>query len=135
MVVAALAVVMAACGGSVPDGPLSQGRSVYGSSCSACHGSSGNGGIGPSFAGVVETFPSCDEHMKWVTLGSERWKAEVGETYGATSKPIDKIMPEMGLQLSPEEIAAVAAYERIQYGGADETSTLSECGVDPVATP
>lgn len=127
--------LLSACGGSsTPDGPLSEGRSVYGSTCSACHGSSGGGGVGPAFDGVVETFPTCVEHQKWVTLGSERWKAEVGPTYGATDKPIEVVMPEMGAQLTAREIAAVAAYERSTYGGQDPDEALTECGFAPDGT-
>jgi mono/diheme cytochrome c family protein len=125
---ALLSMAVSACGGSNLEGPVREGRDVYGSVCSACHGSTGKGGVGPAFAGVVETFPSCDDHIKWVTLGSERWKAEVGEKYGATDKPIKKVMPEIGLQLSEREIAAVAAYERSTFAGVDVSVAEAECG-------
>jgi mono/diheme cytochrome c family protein len=132
----AFALAVASCGGSEPaDSPLSEGRTVYGSTCSACHGSNGQGGVGPGFADVALTFPTCAEQIQWITLGSERWKKEVGPTYGATGKPIENVMPEMGAQLTPQEIAAVAAFERIQYGDMDKASTLTECGFEPAQTP
>lgn len=118
-----------ACGGSDENlSPTREGRGVYGSICSTCHGNAGQGGVGPSLAEVVKTFPSCEEQIKWITLGSERWKAEIGPTYGADGKPIESVMPEMGAQLSPQAIAAVAAFERSNYGGADGAQSEIECG-------
>ena len=123
-------VVAASCG---DDGSgaavLQEGRTTYGNTCSACHGSAGEGGVGPALDTVLETWPSCADHIRWITLGSERWKSEVAATYGATDKPIQGGMPEIGLTLTAQEIAAVAAWERITYGRADEAATLTECGL------
>ena len=50
----AFALAVASCGGSEPaDSPLSEGRTVYGSTCSACHGPEGLGieGLGKNFVG------------------------------------------------------------------------------------
>lgn len=122
-------IVLASCGGSSGDaGPLDEGREVYGSRCSTCHGNRGQGGIGPAFDTVVSTFPACQDQIKWITLGSERWQAEVGPTYGATDKPIEQVMPSMEAVLSSEQIAAVAAFERSQYGGLEPDEALAGCG-------
>ncbi len=109
--------------------PLIRGRTVYGDQCATCHGSSGGGGIGPALSGVLTTWPTCAEHIEWVTLGSEGWKAAHGDTYGAPGKPIVGTMPGHADLLTPEQIALVAAFERIQFGGADRASTLADCGV------
>lgn len=123
--------MVAGCGGdSSNDTPLKQGREVYGNICSACHGSTGQGGIGPSLSAVTETFPSCDDHIEWVTLGSEEWKLVHGDTYGANDAPIEDVMPGQGGTLTAAQIAAVAAYERVFYGNADEAITLDACGVE-----
>ena len=124
------AVLTASCGGadSAP-GALREGREVYGNVCSACHGSAGQGGVGPTLTGVLQTWPSCADHVLWVTLGSDEWLAQEGPTYGATAKPVQGGMPGHGATLSSRQIAAVAAWERVTYGRADEASTLAECGV------
>lgn len=122
-----LAILLGGCADT--SDPVIQGRTIYGDRCSTCHGTSGQGGVGPAFAGVLTTWPSCSDHIEWVTLGSEGWKVAHGDTYGATSKPIVGTMPGHADLLTPEEIAKVAAFERIQFGGEDRTTALAECGV------
>ncbi len=130
VVVVAMAGLLGACGGtSRGDGPLDVGREVYSARCSACHGNRGQGGIGPAFKDVVETFPNCHEQIRWITLGSEGWKDSIGPTYGATDKPIDNVMPAMGTVLTDDEIASVAAFERSQYGGLDPDEAIAGCGL------
>ena len=134
IVIAALAVVAAGCGGSGSDEPATpylEGRTVFGNVCSACHGSAGQGGVGPAMDGVLETFPSCDDHVRWITLGSDRWKEEVGPTYGATGKEVKGGMQELGLQLTEEEILAAAVYERSRFGGIEPEEAEAQCGVAP----
>jgi mono/diheme cytochrome c family protein len=124
-----LILAVAACGDSTPATALDRGRRVYADKCSACHGSAGDGGVGPALEGVLVTWPGCSDHIRWVELGSEGWAETVGETYGATAKPIQGGMPGHATSLSAAEIAAVAAFERVTYGGADEAATLAECGL------
>jgi mono/diheme cytochrome c family protein len=100
------------------EGALDTGAEVYGQ-CAACHGASGGGGVGPAFDGVTETFEDPATHMQWVTLGSTGWQQEVGDTYGDTGKPVSGGMPAFGESLTPEELTAVVAYERAEFGGAD----------------
>jgi hypothetical protein len=76
---------------------------------------------------VLNTFPNCASHLQWVTLGSERWKNEVGPTYGTDDKEIAAVMPSFGAQLTLTQIRQVVAYERVQFGGADTETTLAEC--------
>jgi cytochrome c553 len=122
-------VSIAACGGAAEPNPLADGIAVYARVCAACHGNAGQGGVGPALAAVVEDFPSCDDHIEWVTLGSDGWTAAHGDTYGATVKPVRGGMPGFARTLSAEEIAAVAAYERHRHGGADLEVVLEDCGV------
>ncbi len=122
--------LLAACTSAERPAALETGRDVYGSTCSVCHGPRGGGEIGPSMESVVGTWPTCGEHVEWIELGSEGWLAEFGDVYGATRKPVIGGMPGQGSTLEAEEIAAVAAYERIEFGGADREATLSECGLD-----
>ncbi len=132
----ALAFVVAACGGeSGPPGPFDEGKGVYGDTCSVCHGSAGEGGTGPRLDDVLATFASCDEQVKWISLGSARWKDEVGPAYGATNKPVEGAMPAMDEQLTTNEIAAVAAYERAQFGGLERDEALQQCGFAIVPAP
>lgn len=131
---ATLATLAAGCGGSGSDEPASpyiEGRTVFGNVCSACHGNAGQGGVGPEMSGVLETFPSCEDHIRWITLGSDRWKAEVGPTYGATDKEVKGGMQELGQQLSEDEIVAAAVYERSRFGGIEPEEAEAQCGVAP----
>ena len=108
---------------------LRAGRGVYGDRCSSCHGNSGQGGVGPSLADVRETWPECDDQQAWIALGSVNWKAERGPTYGADDTPVTKVMPGHAETLSPEEIAQVAAFERVEYGSGDPVEELEACGL------
>lgn len=38
-------------------------------------------------------------------------------------------MPSFAASLSPEQIAAAAAFERVRFGGADPDTTLVDCGL------
>lgn len=129
-VVAAMALFALGCGpGSASSESMRVGRSVYADRCSACHGSTGDGGVGPSLDDVLETWPRCDDQQDWISLGSERWKTERGPVYGATDTEITKVMPGFATTLTPGEIAAVAAFERVQYGDGDEATELAACGL------
>lgn len=99
--------------------------------CDGCHGANGEGGVGPAFAGVVTTFGSCADHIEWVTLGTSGFQAEGRPTYGDTNKPVGGggTMPPFGASLSEEQLAAVVAFERVRFGGADPAETLTDCGL------
>ena len=132
VVVAGAAVAFAvACSsdGSASDPVLRQGRDVYGDRCSSCHGRAGGGGTGPALTGVLDTWPDCADQQEWIALGSEGWKATHGDTYGANDAPITAVMPEHASTLTPDEIAAVAAFERVTYGGGEAAVELAGCGL------
>ncbi|MET0489334.1 MAG: cytochrome c [Acidimicrobiales bacterium] len=99
--VAAPALVLAACGGdSEPGGGggESQGETVYSANCARCHGPDGEGGVGPQLGdGAVEENLTLEEHTEVVTNGRNGMPAWEG-------------------QLSPEEIDAVVLYEREELG-------------------
>jgi hypothetical protein len=131
--VAALAIVafaLVACGGgSTLSDEFKEGRTLYGDYCAVCHGSGGQGGVGPALDVVVETWPSCDQQVEWVSIGSERWRAQYGETYGATGNSITAVMPPHDDRLTLDEIRKVSAFERIQYGGQAEVDAFTDCKV------
>ena len=108
---------------------LDAGRDVFARVCTACHGAQGGGASGPALATVLETFPACADHMRWVTLGSERWRDEVGPTYGAQKKEITGAMPSWESSLTQLEIKQVAAFERFQFGGLELASATGDCGL------
>ncbi len=129
-IVATMIIIGVSCGsGSTAPESLRLGRGVYGDRCSACHGSRGQGGVGPSLAGVRDTWPTCADHQEWIALGSEDWKSVHGPVYGANDTPITKVMPGHAQTLSPDEIAAVATFERVEYGGGDPSLELAACGL------
>jgi hypothetical protein len=78
---------------------------------------------------VLTTFPQCADHRRWIALGSEGWRDEVGDTYGATDEPVDGGMPAFGDELSLERIQQAALYERVRFGGADLLSEKAACGL------
>jgi hypothetical protein len=113
------------------------GSETYqGAGCVACHGPSG-GGVAtfPAFTGggLLATFPegSCSVQLDWISLATGGWPEA---TYGATAKPVggSGMMPGFAAALSPQEIAAVAIYERVAFGGQDLDSALADCGEAPV---
>jgi mono/diheme cytochrome c family protein len=114
---------------------IAMGEDVYQNvaSCDGCHGAQGQGGVGPAFGGVVTTFGSCADHIEWVSLGTSGFQAEGRATYGDTDKPVGGAgeMPPFGTTLTEEQLAAVVAFERVRFGGADPTETLTDCGLAP----
>lgn len=112
---------------------VAMGEDVYQNvaNCDGCHGGQGQGGVGPGFSGVVTTFGSCPDHIEWVTLGSQGFLDAGASTYGDTNKPIAGGMPQFGSTLTEEQLAAVVAFERVRFGGADPAETLTDCGLAP----
>lgn len=97
--------------------------------CAGCHGAGGQGsGNFPPLTGVVTTFGSCEDHITWVRLGSEGWRSQVGGSYGDTNKNVGGGMPAHGA-LTDEQLAAVVAFERVRFGGANPEETLVDCGL------
>jgi mono/diheme cytochrome c family protein len=127
---AAVALVLTACGKSAAPDLLREGRDIYADTCSVCHGSRGQGGVGPSLESVLVTWPDCDGQVEWISLGSAGWKAERGSTYGAQALPVEGGMPAQGDQLTDREIRLVTAFERVEYGGQARSAALDDCGVE-----
>lgn len=112
---------------------IAMGEAIYNAApgnCQSCHGANGGGaGAIPALTGVLTTFGACDEHVRWVELGSSGFQAAGESTYGDTNKPINGGMPAFGTSLSAEQLAAVASFERVRFGGADPAETLVDCGL------
>jgi mono/diheme cytochrome c family protein len=95
--------LFAACGGDTPapvaDAQLELGRSVYNTHCASCHGTKGQGVVGPKIGSgaVVDKFPDA---------AAERSVVEDGR----------KAMPKFSSVLSSEEIDAVVRYTRELLG-------------------
>ncbi|UCG41512.1 MAG: c-type cytochrome [Acidimicrobiia bacterium] len=122
-----VALLVSAC---APAGPTDDnyiaGRTIY-RTCAQCHGSSGEGGVGRALGTVRETFPDCDDHIEWISLGSEGWQQTYGSAYGATNQPIEGAMPAFD-SLNRLELAQVAVYERVRFGGGELADELATCG-------
>jgi hypothetical protein len=105
------------------------GEATY-ANCVACHGADGGGGVGPSFLGgaVLQTFSACADHVQWITLGTQNWP---DATYGDTGKPTGGggVMAGYDGTLTENEIAAVALYERVAFGGQDIVEAETSCGL------
>ncbi len=121
--------LLVACGGESAPDPLRQGRSIYADTCSVCHGSRGQGGVGPALDQVTATWPDCARQVEWIALGSDGWRARHGDVYGATAKPVEGGMPAQD-SLTDAEQRLVAAFERVTYGGMDREEALAACGVE-----
>jgi mono/diheme cytochrome c family protein len=98
--------------------PITIGNQVYHSSCSTCHGSNGEGGVGPALHGGVAaiTFPNVADHIAWVKNGSTGLapNAPYGDPNRAGGQHVasKRDMPAFGSSLSATQIADVVAYER-----------------------
>ncbi|MGI8513579.1 MAG: c-type cytochrome [Acidimicrobiia bacterium] len=114
---------------SLGDPDLDAGRQTFNRVCATCHGPNGQGASAPTLENVLATFSDCAKQQRWIFLGSERWTEEVGPTYGDTDKEITAVMPSFEAVLSPVEIAQVAAFQRLQFGGATIEESLSGCGL------
>ena len=125
-------VIASGCAPSDEPDALRQGRSTYGEVCSICHGARGEGSVGPSLENVADTWPLCSDQVEWIALGSEGWRSQHGETYGAPNIPVAGGMPGHGDRLTLEEIRRVAAFERVDYGGIDSETALAQCEVAPI---
>ncbi len=99
--------------------------------CAGCHGANGEGGVGPAMATVLSVFSSCPDHIEWVALATGGFQDAGIDTYGDLAKPVGGggFMPGFATSNTAEEIAAVVAFERIRFGGADPDETLVECGL------
>jgi mono/diheme cytochrome c family protein len=99
-------------------GPIAEGKAIFTSAgCASCHGSSGEGGVGPSFqnGSVTKTWPNYLDHILWVQTGSAAWPTP---TYGATNKPTATgVMPSFKDALTPDEVVLVVRYEREVLAG------------------
>ncbi|HUP14702.1 MAG TPA: cytochrome c [Acidimicrobiia bacterium] len=132
LLAAMLIMAVAACASgpeSLGDPNLDAGREIFGRVCSSCHGGTGSGGSAPALTSILETFPHCETHRQWVTLGSERWKKEVGPVYGAPGKEITAIMPSFAAVLTEDEIQQVASFERFRFAGGEMAAVLADCGL------
>ena len=132
LTVAMLMAVVGACASgpeTLGDPNLDAGREVFGRVCASCHGGTGTGASAPALTSVLETFPDCETHRQWVTIGSERWKEEVGPVLGAPGREITAVMPSFDSILTEEEIQQVASFERFRFGGGEIAAVLADCGL------
>ncbi len=124
-----IAMATTACSSGTQSQLIRDGRDLYTSlGCVTCHGGRGEGGVGPSLGRTAAVFPACEDQLEWITLGSQRWLAERGPTYGDTDEVVDGAMPSFS-ELTDLEIRTVASYERIAFSGLDEMEVRSDCDV------
>jgi mono/diheme cytochrome c family protein len=97
------------------DQEASMGAALFNVNCARCHTQGwsygepeqpGGGFFGPSLSNVVEQFPAIEDHLEFVTDGTE-----IGDDYGVGGFS-DGNMPYFGQVLSPEQIQAIIDYER-----------------------
>jgi len=107
------------------------GGAIY-AQCAACHGANGSGGIAPGFTAgaVLATFPlgQCGSQIEWISLGTAAWP---DPTYGANEKPVggNGLMPGFASSLSEQQLAEVALFERVQFGGQELADAEVDCGL------
>lgn len=94
------------------------GEAIFAQQCSACHGASGQGGIGLPLSKANNTtllkdFPDAAAQVEFVSKGN----AAFPDGWGANKNPPRNSMPPFGKTLSPEELEAVVTYERTLAGG------------------
>ncbi len=77
-----------------------RGEQVYQASCAACHGGSGEGGVGPAMKGSSIATGALHGHLDIVINGSS----------------VNPVMQAFGEQLTEVDLAAVITYERNAFG-------------------
>jgi mono/diheme cytochrome c family protein len=110
--------------------PVTKGGTLFATSCSSCHGSNGEGGVGPQLNGgeVLKVWPNIKDHLSWVKTGGAPF---VGKTIGAINIPVppNNVMPAFGTAfggaLTDDQVAQVVCYERVAFGG--EKESLKNC--------
>jgi mono/diheme cytochrome c family protein len=105
---------------TAPADPLfDEGQRIYQAQCSGCHQADGSGGTGRPLNQVVAVFPNLDDHHAWIENGSPTAGTPYGDpAAGRTSQSGGfGAMPGFKDKLTPEQIAAVAYYERVEFGG------------------
>ncbi len=107
------------------------GQVVASANCQSCHGAQGQGGVGPALTTVRSTFSSCMDHVEWVAKGTQGFQNEGRSTYGDLNKPVGGAgnMPSFAAALTPEQIGAVSAFERVRFGGVAADEALADCGL------
>jgi mono/diheme cytochrome c family protein len=97
--------------------------------CVNCHGEMGEGVTAPALedGSVIVTFPACADQLRWVSLGSARWKRDVGPSYGAQSKLVTGGMPGFGSRLDAEQLESVVAFTRVEFGGLEAADAVADC--------
>jgi hypothetical protein len=117
----------------VVEGPMGVGAAEY-SSCSSCHGASGEGGSGrPLHNGEVNlTFPNIEDQIRFVYFGTEGYNvAGITASYGDPNREggahtpgsFGAVMPAWGStaggELTDTEILGVVCHERYAFNGPD----------------
>jgi mono/diheme cytochrome c family protein len=115
---------------TAPADPLfEEGQGVYQAQCSGCHEADGSGGTGRPLNEVVSVFPDEADHIAWIENGSPApgtpyGDPAVGRTSGSDGYTTP--MPPFKDKLTPEQIAAVAYYERVEFGGQEPNAPGAE---------
>ena len=81
------------------DDLMARGEDVYNSSCLACHGANGEGGLGNAIAGSAIAMGGLDSHLNVIVNGVA-----------------GSAMQAFGAQLSDVDVAAVTTYQRNAFG-------------------
>jgi len=105
--------------------PVDEGARIYASAgCVSCHLAGGTGSASvPALTDVLEVWPDFRDHMLWVRLGNRGWYDATGaETYGADARASNNGNMPAFANLSDEELAQVVLYERVRFGGLEETT-------------
>lgn len=112
--VASAAVLLLACGGGSDEAytPPKTGAAIYEASCATCHGSSGQGFVGPSLVDTAAKYPDVADEIAVVTNGR-------GE------------MPAWGGRFTTKQIATVVEYTRTEFATATSTTTNPDTAGPP----
>jgi mono/diheme cytochrome c family protein len=90
--------LLAACGGGGDEAfvPPKTGPAIYSTYCATCHGTQGQGVVGPSLVDMAEKYPNVADQVALVTSGKGQ-------------------MPAWGGRLTTEQIQTVVDYTRTEF--------------------
>jgi len=111
---------------------LELGLDIYAAQCLTCHDVGDENELAPSLRGdLLDTFSSCAEQNEFVAIGADGWPRDVYGDDNSGFGAYDLLMNGFGNVLTPDEIAAVNLWIRVELTGLDASTAALDCGVVP----
>ncbi len=112
------------------DAAMADGLDLYGAQCIVCHEAGDESTLAPTIReGLLDVFSSCEDQNEFVELGADAWPSD---TYGDDARTFgryDLVMNGFRNVLTPEQVAAVNLWIRVELSGVDPDFAFADCGL------